>query len=446
MAARHGTIRGLSIPTRGVILGAPVRSWQRPLHVAPRRAGLGRPVRRQAHLAGLSARGAGWALPVHGMGLGAQGNVNLLHMSHVCNVDASQGTLRARSAQQHRVILVDVRGNRSLDILTVTDLLRGCSSLNVRDLLSFLVDPELRAPSAAVAQSANSVLFARGDTLLCSLGWLQALIDKDRAIIVDGGLHCDVFADKLCALLLSHEEPLDKGSDERLLYAPDFEMKVVEKMLQECCESFDRRYLIFHRMLEYFFSHEEEANADATSLLRLVPLRDALQGFIMEINQTREALLTLLDNEDDMLDLLLSKKARAHEQGVAMLRELHDEVEFLLEYYVRALNRTHSQAVYLQYRLKTKQELAAISLDVYRNSLLRIDLQLSLAGMGIGCATVISGAFGMNLASGIEEVPGLFWPAAAGCAAAGLAVYIALAIVIRRSMLERQACDCSVLP
>jgi len=147
------------------------------------------------------------------------------------------------------------------------------------------------------------------------------------------------------------------------------------------------------------------------------------------------------DGGGDMLEMLLTKKSEAASEASALDLHLHDEVELLLENYVRVLNRTYNDVLYLQYRLASKQELAAIALDVYRNTLLRIELHLSLAGMGVGFMTVVAGTFGMNLNSGLEEVNGLFWPAAAGCVVGGVGVYLILGQVIKRAMLDKHTAN-----
>lgn len=50
----------------------------------------------------------------------------------------------------------------------------------------------------------------------------------------------------------------------------------------------------------------------------------------------------------------------------------------------------------------------AISLDAYRNRMLRMNLYLSIAGIGIGTSTAVAGFYGMNLVSGLENSPTAF--------------------------------------
>ena len=273
-------------------------------------------------------------------------------------------------------------------------MVRGCTSLphdtagpcagriyQVRDFVSLGIDVDartLRPPAHPGAQTGTPILFARGKTLLCGIGGLKGLIYTDRAIIFENPqrIQTATFAQELSALLREWSASAkqkceargndgEKAAAEEPDSAPldaDFEMLVVEKMLQTSCDSFDRRYVIYERMLQHLTA-DDESN-DAYKLQRLVPLRDSLQQFSVEINESREALLTLLDNEQDMLDLLLTKRESAAANSATLELELHDEVELMLEYYVRVLNRTYNDVAYLQYKLNSKRELASIALGL----------------------------------------------------------------------------------
>ena len=294
------------------------------------------------------------------------------------------GRKRFQAAHEHAVLVIDKEGNIKKQFLRVADLLRG-RTYQVRDFVSLGLDVDISASRRPVhpgAHTGSPVLFARGETILMGIGGLKGLIYTDRAIFFEGSgpqrVLTENFTNELGAVLRrqavsseQEEEELcndadtdggEKNSEESSshLTDSDFEMQVVERMLQASCDSFERRYVIYERMLQHLAS-DDESN-DAYKLQRLVPVRDSLQQFSMEINETREVLLTLLDNEQDMLDLLLSKRQLAARDSKKLDLELHDEVELLIEYYVRVLNRTYNDVAYLQYKLNTKRELAAIAL------------------------------------------------------------------------------------
>ena len=59
--------------------------------------------------------------------------------------------------------------------------------------------------------------------------------------------------------------------------------------------------------------------------------------------------------------------------------------------------------------IEGKQELAAISMDNYRNKLLKLDLNLGIAEVSLCLGTFFTSAFGMNLMSGLETKPFVFY-------------------------------------
>ena len=59
--------------------------------------------------------------------------------------------------------------------------------------------------------------------------------------------------------------------------------------------------------------------------------------------------------------------------------------------------------------IEGKQELAAISMDNYRNKILKLDLSLGIAEVSIALGTFFTSIFGMNLMSGLETTPYIFY-------------------------------------
>lgn len=53
--------------------------------------------------------------------------------------------------------------------------------------------------------------------------------------------------------------------------------------------------------------------------------------------------------------------------------------------------------------IEGKQELAAISMDNYRNKILNLNLSLGIAEVSLALGTFFTGIFGMNLTSGLES-------------------------------------------
>jgi hypothetical protein len=113
--------------------------------------------------------------------------------------------------------------------------------------------------------------------------------------------------------------------------------------------------------------------------------------------------------------------------------ENHQRVELLLGVYAQQFRSVQQEANFLLSRIRSKQEFIELELDLYRNRLIRMDVDLAIMGVSVGtsdnekstiqffCAfffyflifshvaldtgitTAIAGWFGMNLVSGMEE-------------------------------------------
>ena len=62
-----------------------------------------------------------------------------------------------------------------------------------------------------------------------------------------------------------------------------------------------------------------------------------------------------------------------------------------------------------QNAIRNTEDTVEIQLDLLRNRILRFELVLSIISAVLGFGAVITGALGMNLLSGYEEHPSMFW-------------------------------------
>jgi len=80
----------------------------------------------------------------------------------------------------------------------------------------------------------------------------------------------------------------------------------------------------------------------------------------------------------------------------------------LLETYLARLEALSDKIEDLASNIETTQGMLELILDNERNRIARLELVLSMSGLGVGTCAAVSGFFGMNLLSGLENVPGLF--------------------------------------
>jgi len=81
----------------------------------------------------------------------------------------------------------------------------------------------------------------------------------------------------------------------------------------------------------------------------------------------------------------------------------HEELEVLLESFSKQVEEIVNEAENTQSNVQSTQEIVELILDSNRNSLLALDLKVSIYTMGIGIGTLVAGLFGMNLKSHMEE-------------------------------------------
>jgi magnesium transporter len=86
-----------------------------------------------------------------------------------------------------------------------------------------------------------------------------------------------------------------------------------------------------------------------------------------------------------------------------------EEAEVLVENYLQDIVSIRTKASLLQHRIQNTESLVMLKLDSIRNYLLGVDLMFSLTAVCVALGTFITGIFGMNLNSGLEEAGGVFW-------------------------------------
>lgn len=97
------------------------------------------------------------------------------------------------------------------------------------------------------------------------------------------------------------------------------------------------------------------------------------------------------------------------ETGIRRRIDQHDEVEMMLENYMKQIDTVHSEVTSALQAVKATENATQIRLDAMRNRVLRLDIFLNLGAVSVGVGGLVAGVFGMNLLSGIEEDPAAFW-------------------------------------
>lgn len=92
----------------------------------------------------------------------------------------------------------------------------------------------------------------------------------------------------------------------------------------------------------------------------------------------------------------------------------------ILETYEFRIMGTHSALNEMIENMEQTRTVWHMQLDHQRNRVLRVNLLISVASLGGIICTLPAAFFGMNLDSGLEDLPGVFWPVVQGSVTTGL--------------------------
>ncbi|SCV70366.1 BQ2448_1760 [Microbotryum intermedium] len=168
-----------------------------------------------------------------------------------------------------------------------------------------------------------------------------------------------------------------------------------------------------------------EEHIDRDNLRLLLQYSRKLADFEKRATLVMQCLDEVLENDDDLAAMYLTEKLRDNSR----LSNDHEEVELLLESFSKQCEEIVSEveilsvgsqskscalphvgkvsdiffAVLEQANVRSTEDIIELILDSNRNSLLGLDLRVSIATLGLTSGALVAGLFGMNLQSRLEE-------------------------------------------
>ena len=226
------------------------------------------------------------------------------------------------------------------------------------------------------------------------------------------------------------EDEQDKGiytSNNKSLYTTIyFERLFLDKIIAYQCDAYNRTMELVE-VLVYDTIHEIGSsvtnNETKESYRRFVPIKEGLMKYKHEILELQDVLIGLIKSQDEMDSLLLTERDIYGENGLP--NHLHDDLELMLEAYSRQLSVFIQRINLLENKVHSTQEIMKVGVDLYRNTVLKWNLYISVLATGVALFTAVGGTFGMNLPSGLEESTEAFVFVTATAASISLATIIA---------------------
>ncbi|CAL8073429.1 unnamed protein product [Prunus armeniaca] len=205
-----------------------------------------------------------------------------------------------------------------------------------------------------------------------------------------------------------------------------FEFRALEVALEAICSYLSARTTELETAA-YPALDELTSKISSRNLDRVRKLKSAMTRLTARVQKVRDELEQLLDDDDDMADLYLSRKlagasspvsvsgppnwypasptigskiSRASRASIATVRGDEndvEELEMLLEAYFMQIDGTLNKLATLREYIDDTEDYINIQLDNHRNQLIQLELFLSAGTLCMAIFSLVAGIFGMNI-------------------------------------------------
>ncbi|KAK8936874.1 Magnesium transporter MRS2-I [Platanthera zijinensis] len=325
--------------------------------------------------------------------------------------------LKKKGTTSRSWVLLDFAGDETIldvDKYAIMDRVQ----IHARDLR--ILDPLLSYPSA---------ILGREQAIVLNLEHIKAIITSEEVLLRDP------FDDNVIPVVEELRRRLQGDGKENLsglndLEVPDedespFEFRALEVALEAICSFLDARATELETAA-YPALDELTSKISSRNLDRVRKLKSAMTRLTARVQKVRDELEQLLDDDDDMADLYLSRKlagassplsavatnwgpgsptiaskiSRASRASAATIHGIEndvEELEMLLEAYFMQIDGTLNKLTTLREYIDDTEDYINIQLDNHRNQLIQLELFLSAATVALSLYSLVAGIFGMNI-------------------------------------------------
>ncbi|KAL8161478.1 hypothetical protein V2J09_012967 [Rumex salicifolius] len=294
--------------------------------------------------------------------------------------------------------------------------------------------------------SHSSNILARDKAIVVNLEFVKAIVTAKEILLLDP-LSQEVlpFIDQLKRQLplkstsKSHEAGPTDAQDNEMQQELPFEFQVLEIALEVVCSYLDLNVEELERDA-YPVLDELARNVSTKNLERVRSLKSNLTRLLARVQKVRDEIEHLLDDNEDMAQLYLTRKLIQDQQSEALLAATAcnalvavpqylgrmssnrsgslrssshfdddvEDIEMLLEAYFMQLDGTRNKILSVREYIDDTEDYVNIQLDNQRNELIQLQLTLTIASFAIALETLIAGMFGMNLPCFMFSTEGVF--------------------------------------
>ncbi|XP_066103655.1 magnesium transporter MRS2 homolog, mitochondrial [Saccopteryx bilineata] len=247
----------------------------------------------------------------------------------------------------------------------------------------------------------------RNNRVIVRMEYLKAVITPECLLILD-------YRNLNLERWLFRELPSQLAGEGQLLTYPlPFEFRAIEALLQYRISTLQGKLsLLEPQILDTLAAlvDPKHSSVDRSKLHVLLQNGKSLSELETDIRVFRESILEILDDEEMLEELCLTKWSDPEvlEQSSAGIDHA-EEMELLLDNCYRLAEDLSHAARELRALIEDSQSVIFINLDSHRNVMMRLNLQLTMGTFSLSLFGLIGVAFGMNLESSLEEDHRVFW-------------------------------------
>ncbi|KAG2181458.1 hypothetical protein INT44_008271 [Umbelopsis vinacea] len=243
----------------------------------------------------------------------------------------------------------------------------------------------------------KSAILVRSEAILVNLAHIRALIKSDLVVIFDTFGSTNSYNQSI--FIYDLQERLRSGNRDSLPY----EFRALEAIFISVVSSLQSEVTVLENMVTKLLSDLEDS-IQQEKLKDMLQYTKKLSEFYQGVVSTRDAINEVLDQDEDLAAMYLTAKKAGSPRDPSD----HEEIELLLEAYLKQTEEVENKAATLISHMKSTEEIVQIMLDTNRNALLLFELKLTVATMSVGTGALIASMLGMNLRNYMENDPFAF--------------------------------------
>ncbi|RKP35562.1 Mg2+ transporter protein cora-like protein [Dimargaris cristalligena] len=240
-------------------------------------------------------------------------------------------------------------------------------------------------------------ILVRKHVILVNIAHIRALIKADTVVLFDSLGSTDSYNQSI--FIYDLQEKLRSGALLKGSGLP-FEFRALESVLVSVITTLQDEVQVVSNLVTNLLAHLEE-KIDRHKLKELLQYSKRMAKFEQKVLNIRDAIVEVLEQDEDLAAMYLSAK----ESNAPRATNDHEEVELLLETYLKQVEEIANIIAALNTNMRSTEDIVNIMLDAQRNNLMMLELQVNIGMLGLTAGALGAGLFGMNLINHHEAHP-----------------------------------------